>query len=172
MMGAALLVLLAAAPLKWGEGRQAFLDVSTLAEVEPSAAGAAAVRALDSKAEVREGSPRVSLWQLSGSDAERILALLEGKLPGRFAAVFHDEPNPASKLRVPAGGVMVWLTPSTRPDAWARQRGLVVKQDFGNGTLLVESAPGAATLALAAALRSDKRVKVVMPNWWLRAVRR
>jgi hypothetical protein len=172
MMGQALMLLLAAAPLQWGEGRQAFVDVSALAEIEPSPAGAAAMRELDPAAVVREGSPRVSLWKLSAADSARILAALDAKLPGHFAAVFHDEPNPASKLRVPAGGVLVWLDPSINPDRWAAERKLVLKQTFTNGTLLAESRPGAATLALAAKLRTDKSVKVVMPNWWLRAARR
>jgi hypothetical protein len=172
MISSALLVLLAAAPLSWGDGRQAFVDASTVAEISPSSEGAEALRALDPKALVREGSPRVRLWQLSSASSGQVLATLEAKLPGRFAPVFHDERNPASKLRVPAGGVLVWLAASTDVDRWAVERGVVVKQRFENGTVLLESAPGAATLALAEKLRSDKRVKVVMPNWWLRAVRR
>ncbi|MBS1152579.1 MAG: hypothetical protein H6Q89_4277 [Myxococcaceae bacterium] len=168
----ALAGLLAAAPVSWGQGRQAFVDPQAIAEIEPSAAGAAALRELDPKAVVQPGSPRVSLWQLSGATSEQVLAALEAKLPGHFAPVLHDERSPASKLRVPAGGVLVWLEASIDPAGWAEQRRLAVKQDFGRGLLLLESAPGAATLSLAAALRADKRVKTVMPNWWLRAVRR
>ena len=171
-MMTALLVVLATAPVGWGEGRQAFLDSSALAEIHPSPEGAAALRALDPEAVVRERSGRVSLWQLSAGSAARVLAVLETKLPGHFAAVFHDEPSAGSKLRVPAGGVLVWLEASTNAERWAVQRGLVVKQSFGSGTLLLESAPGAASLALATTLRSDPRVRIVMPNWWLRAVRR
>lgn len=167
-----LLVLLAAAPLSWGEGRQAFVDVGAIAEVTPSEAGAAAVRGLDPKATVTQSSPRVSLWTLSGTNAAAVLAALDAKLPGHFAAVFHDEKSAASKTRVPAGGVLVWLEPSTNPEAWAARKKLVLKQNFGNGTLLLDSAPGAATLALAASLRSDSKVKTVMPSWWLRAVRK
>ena len=163
MIGSALLVLLSAAP---------FVDPSSLAEIEPSPSGAAALRALDAKASVNESSGRVSLWKLSGGNSVQVLAALEAKLPGHFAAVFHDEPNPASKLRVPAGGVVVWLDANTNPERWALERAVVVKQSFGDGVLLLQSAPGAASLALAAALRTDKRVKSVMPNWWLRAVRR
>lgn len=172
MIAPALLMILAAAPLRWGDGRQAFVDASAVAEIEPSAEGSAALRDLDPRAFIREGSPRVSLWQLSGGDSSRVLEALEAKLPGHFAAVFHDEPNPASKLRVPAGGVLVWLDDATSPEQWAEQRGLIVKQSFGKGTVLVESRPGAATLALAARLSTDSQVKRVMPNWWLRAVRR
>lgn len=170
MIAAALMVVLAAEPLSWGDGRQAFVDPAAIAEIVPSAAGAAALRELDSKAVVAQSSPRVSLWTLSGSNAVAVLASLEAKLPGHFAAVFHDERSPGSKLRVPAGGVLVWLDALVDPERWAVQRGVAVKQSFGNGTLLLQSEPGAATLALASALRSDKRVRVAMPNWWLRAV--
>lgn len=112
------------------------------------------------------------LWSLSQPHAAQLLAELDAALPGRFTAVFHDEPHAGSKLRVPAGGVLVWLDASIDPARWAAQHQHVVLQNFGNGTLLLQSAPGEATLALAAAVRRDKRVKRAMPNWWLRAVKR
>lgn len=169
----ALLVLLAAAPVQGGEGPgQLWRDAGQIAEVAPSEEGAAAVRALDADAFVTSASPRVSLWRLSGLNAAEVLTALEGKLPGRFAPVFRDGPGPGSKLRVPAGGVLVWLHSAADAARFVGQHRLVVKQDFGNGTLLVGSAPGAASLALTAALLEDRRVKAVIPNWWLRAVRK
>ena len=174
-MSFALLMLLGAAPLQWSDGnqqRQAWPDASAIAEIEPSAQGAAALRGLDEKATPTSGSPRVALWRLSASNAADVLAKLDSKLPGHFAPVFHDEQSPASKLRVPAGDVLVWLHSAAEAKRFVEQRGLVLRKDLGAGLLLVQSAPGAATLSLAATLRADKRVKTVMPNWWLRAVRR
>ena len=162
----ALMVLLAA-----GRG-EPVVDARAIAEIEPSPAGAAALNALDPKAAILERSARVGLWQLSTGNSAAVLATLDAQLPGHFAAVFHDERIPASKLRVPAGGVLVWLEPSTNAARWVEQHRLVVKQSFADGTLLVECAPGKASLELAATLRADLRVKQVMPNWWLRAVRK
>ena len=167
--------VLSAGSFKWADGRasrEAWLDVQAIAEVEPSVEGARAVQALDSGARLDPVSPRVGLWQLSTTDASRVLASLERKLPGHFAPVFHDEPSTASKLRVPVGGVMIWLDASADAAQFVQAHGLVVKQSFGQGTLLVASPPGAASLALATALRSDPAVKTVMPNWWFRAVKR
>ncbi len=152
MISHALLVLLAAGPM------------FEVAEVEPSPAGAAVMAEVDAKAVVFERTPRVALWRVSVD----VLARLEAKLPGHFAAVIHDGP----KTRVAAGGVMVWLAPGVNPELWASLRRVNVKQNFGSGTLLLESAPGTSSLALAAALQSDKRVVRAAPNWWLRAHRR
>ena len=180
MIGALLISLVLSqattpAPWKWADSRaphEAWLDLQAIAEVEPSAEGAVALHALDPRAALESGSPRVGLWQLSTNDAARVLAALEAKLPGHFAPVFHDENSTAAKLRVPAGGVMIWLHPSADVARFVERHGLVVKQNFGNGTLLVFSAPGAAALALTTALRADAAVKTVTPNWWFRAHRR
>ena len=162
----------APSPWKWSDGRaqhDAWLDVQAIAEVEPSPQGTLALKTLDAKATLEAGSPRVGLWRLSSNTAASVLASLEAKLPGRFAPVFHDEPSTASKLRVPAGGVLIWLDASADAARFLSRHGLVVKQDFGKGTLLVGSAPGSATLALTTVLRADPAVKTVMPNWWFRA---
>ena len=163
------------APWKWSDSRaqhEAWLDVGTIAEVEPSAEGASALHALDAKATLAEGSPRVALWQLTSNNAATVLAALEAKLPGHFAPVFHDENSEGSKVRVPAGGVLVWLASSADAARFVQLHGLVVGRDFGNGALLVSAPAGAATLALATALRADPAVKTVMPNWWFRAHKR
>jgi hypothetical protein len=175
------LSLLAQAPAvtptawKWADARaprEAWLDVQAIAEVEPSAEGAQALRALDASATFETASPRVGLWQLSTFEAARVLAALEAKLPGHFAPVFHDDNSTASKLRVPAGGVLVWLDPSADAARFVERHGLVLRQNLGKGTLLVGSAPGAASLQLTTELRKDPAVKTVMPNWWLKAHKR
>jgi hypothetical protein len=164
----------APASFKWSDARadyDAWLDVQAIAEVEPSVEGAAAVKALSPLATRETPSPRVALWQLPGNDAARVLAVLEQKLPGHFAPVFHDDATTAAKLRVPAGGVMVWLAPA-EVARFVVRHGLIVTRDFGNGTLLVASAAGAASLSLSASLRTDPAVKTVMPNWWLKPHKR
>lgn len=149
----ALLVVLAAAP-----------DPQAIAEVAPTAEGAAALRSLDADAQVAETTPRVQLWRLSRANAGLVLAALDAKLPGHFAVVVRDGP----KTRVPVGGVMVWL----KPGADAAKLPARVVRDFGKGVLLLDAAPGAATLNLSEALAADPRVARAMPNWWLRAVKR
>lgn len=165
----------APSPWKWSDSRaqhDAWQDVQAVAEVDPSPAGALALQALDAKATLESASPRVGLWQLSSTHAVTVLASLEATMPGHFAPVFHDENSTASKLRVPAGGVLVWLAPSADVAGFVAKHALVVKRDFGMSTLLVGSAPGAASLALTTALRADPAVKTVMPNWWFRAHKR
>lgn len=163
------------APFKWADARtsrEAWLDVQALAEIEPSAEGARALRALDAAATFEAASPRVGLWQLSTFEAAQVLARLEAKLPGHFAPVFHDDNSTASKLRVPAGGVLVWLEATADVARFVERHGLRLKLNLGKGTLLVASAPGVASLALTAELRADLAVKTVMPNWWLKAHKR
>ncbi len=133
-----------------------------IAEVVPTEGGAAAVRALDPSAFPTERSPRVLLWRVA--DAATLLPKLEAKHPGRFAPVFREN----GKTKVPAGGVLIWVRDRSVVDA----RKLTVERDFGNGILLIASAPGAATLTLSDALAADPRVTRAMPNWWLRAVKR
>ena len=165
----------ATAPWSWNDSRgprEAWLDLRAIAEIDPSFEGAQALHALDVAALEQPGSPRVRLWSLSLSNAAAVLAALEAKLPGHFAPVFHDEQSAASKLRVPAGGVLVWLTPTADVARLIARHRLVVRQRFGNATLLVEAAPGAVSLALTSALISDPDVKTAMPNWWFRAHRR
>lgn len=156
-MSALLLLLLAATP-----------DPRVIAEILPSAEGSAALHALDAQAQSTVGSPRVLLWRLSADRAADVLAALEAKLPGHFAPVIVE----GAKLRVPAGGVLVWLKSAPDAAAFVDAHRLVVQRDFGAGTLLVESLPGAQTLALSSALLRDERVKTASPNWWLRGVRR
>lgn len=148
---AALTLLLSAAP-----------DPAFIAEVVPSPEGAAALRALDARAEATERSPRVLLWKLSAANSAQVLAALDAKLPGHFAVVVSDGP----KTRVPAGGVLVWLKPGVAPDAFGAGRVIAP------GLVLLDSAPGVATLKRAVALAQDPRVAQAMPNWWLRAVRK
>lgn len=133
-----------------------------LAEVQPTDAGAAALRALDPSAFPTERSPRVVLWRVA--DADQALRTLEVTHPGRFAPVFRE----GGKTKVPAGGVLVWVKDRSVVDA----RRLTVERDFGGGLLLVASMPGVETLALSDALAADPRVARAMPNWWLRAVKR
>ncbi|GEM_PF-3083843 len=149
MIGVALVAWLAAVPVVSG---------GLVAEVGPTDSGAAAMKAAGG--EVVQRTARVVLWRVP--DAAAVLA------DPRFTAVFHDGP----KLRVPAGGVVVWLAGSTNVAAWASERGVVVEKVLREGVLLLQSAPGTASLTLAEALKKDSRVKSATPNWWLRAAKK
>ena len=142
------------APVAWGPGRAAWLDVNAVAELAPSEAGAAALRALDPAAVVLATRPTIRVWQVHGSVAA---------LGPAWVPVYRDTAGTQGHLRVSVGGVVVIFRPGFDPSRWAAENRVIL-----NGSL-VESAPGTPSLELAARLAALPGVKLAQPNWWTEA---
>jgi len=94
-----------AAPPAWGAPRswkvedrtyQAWVSPVLVAELSPTAEGAAAVKRADATAELVAERPKVRLWRVKDAAAVR-------RAVPALVAVVHDLPSTGSRARVPVG---------------------------------------------------------------------
>jgi hypothetical protein len=106
--------------------------------------------------------------------AELRAALQRGALPdsaaGQYVPVFRSAP--AGGIRMASlGGVIVYLPATWSPSqvqAWVQGQGLTLKQvfDAARNGLLIDSAPGLASLELANRLLKTAGVQTAKPLWF------
>lgn len=158
-------------PRAWSDGvraRKAWADPVTLAELQPDAAFAEAVRrAIEPTATVAGERARVRLWTVS--DAAAVRAKLSPSLSARALVVWRDAPSTHAAERIAAGGLVLRFA-AGRDDlavaAFLAAHGLTLTQRLAADLVLLECAPGDAGWALAERLGHEPGVSLAMPNWW------
>lgn len=108
----------------------------------------------------------------SGTDVTKAATQMQSGGSGAFSPVFHETPNTASPMRALPGGVIVQLPKdwsSNQVDNWLKARNLQRTHDlsFSPNLIVVDSAPGLASLELANRLNGQSDVVSAQPNWWV-----
>ncbi len=148
-------------PVTWGpRGARAWLDRDVVAELHPNDDQAAWLAQIAPTAKVLVAKPTVRLWQLP---AELLTTVTRAPA---FTTVYRDGPNSHAHARVAVGGVVVTLKADTSVAALARAVAPAHVTDLGGGLALVEAAPGARSVELAARLAAQPGVTAAQPNWW------
>lgn len=161
-------------PVTWHDGttkRTVWLRPDLVAEFHDGEQPTRALREPAPFNELVHESGGASIWKAAEADAPALAALSSASTSGsRYSQVFQDLPN-GGRLRALPGNVIVTLNPALSGDEieeWARMNGqrIVATMRYGRNIVVVESAPGLASLELANQLREWNDVVAAEPNWW------
>lgn len=150
-----------------GTERTAWLRPDLVAEFHTAGGGTRTLGSQASLDELVHESGGASIWKSAGGNAIAVAAASSG---ARLSEVFQDLPS-GGRLRALPGNVIVTLDPgltSEEVEQWAAANGqrIVDRMRYGRNVVVLESAPGMASLELANRLRQRKEVLAAEPNWW------
>ena len=161
----------------WFDGdkqRKVYLSSDMLVEFQPSDVSKDALKSVFPQAKSVPGKRgAVRLWKLEQSVAsgKNIQSLKELNPDGKFSPVLHDGPGGTGGIRALPGNIIVQLDASMKStdiDQWLVKTGsvMVKKLAIGSNIIVLQSAPGLASLSKANDLYQDKDVISAQPNWW------
>lgn len=138
---------------------------STAAAVAPAALGGAS-------AALVTGDSMVRIYRTPAVVARSAEAIGQAPSAAGGSPVYAQGSTRAGRLMALPGGVLVKFKPEwsrAQIDAWLAARGLVAGHplNFGVNWFLVQTAPGAASLAAANAIYESGEVLSASPNWWM-----
>ena len=161
----------------WFDGdkqRKVYLSSAMLVEFQPGDVSKDALKSVFPQAKLLPGKRgEVRLWKLEQSvaSAKNMQSLKEINPDGKISPVLYDGPGDTGGLRALPGNIIVQLDASMKSadvDQWLTKTGsvLVKKLAIGSNFIVLQSAPGLASLSKANELYQDKDVVTAQPNWW------
>ncbi|MFO0773578.1 MAG: hypothetical protein U0172_02795 [Nitrospiraceae bacterium] len=162
-------------PYTWHDGtreHRLWMDPSIVAEFVPDATPSSTLSHATILAERPANRTRIRFWRADqGTQASDLLAsAAQRKSTTALSPVLRDTPSTSGSVRLLPGNILVTLNPTWNADAvnaWANRHALRILQHlpYAPNMLLVESAPGLATLELATRLARSGDVHHVEPDW-------